>query len=267
MSVAETSPEHAGAPPGTGRIVAVGLLAGFTSGLFGVGGGIVIVPALVALAGFGQRRAHATSLAAIVVISTSGAIGYANAGEIDWSIAAAMTAGGLFGAPLGARLLDRISERTLKLGFAALLVVTAIRLLVGDPGAEAMADIGALQLAGFGALGFLGGLAAGLMGVGGGIITVPVLTIIGGFPLVLAKGTSLAVIAPTAVVGSIRNHQAGHVSVRAAVLVGAGGVVSAALASQFSLELDPRLSSILFAGLLLLTAARMARRALTARSA
>lgn len=264
MAPAEKPPGHAEASPGTGRTLAVGLIAGFTAGLFGVGGGIVIVPALVAFASFGQRRAHATSLAAIVVISTSGAIGYANAGEIDWSVAAAMTAGGLLGAPLGARLLDRISERTLKLGFAALLVVTAVRLLVGDTGAEAMADIGAWQLAGFGFLGFFGGLAAGLMGVGGGIITVPALTIIGGFPLVLAKGTSLAVIAPTAVVGSIRNHQAGHVSIRAAAMVGAGGVVSAALASQFSLELDPRISSILFAGLLLLTAARTTRRALAA---
>lgn len=266
MTSADTPTLRTSRPADNGRAVAVGLIAGFTAGLFGVGGGIVIVPALVAIAGFEQRRAHATSLAAIVVISVSGAIGYANAGEIDWSVAAAMTVGGLLGAPLGARLLDRVSERSLKLGFATLLALTAIRLLAGDSGAESFAEVSTLALVGFGALGFLGGLTAGLMGVGGGIITVPVLTIIGGFPLVLAKGTSLAVIAPTALVGSLRNHRSGHVEISAAVMVGAGGVVSAAVASQFSLALDPRLSSILFAGLLLLTAARTAKRALATRT-
>jgi uncharacterized protein len=250
------------------RAAGVGVIAGFTAGLFGVGGGIVIVPALVVLARYDQRTAHATSLAAIVLISASGAIGYARAGEVDWAIAGAMLAGGLVGAPLGARLLDRVSERSLQLGFAGLLVITAVRLALGDPAAaDDVAVTGIGQIAGYAGLGLVAGLAAGLMGVGGGIVTVPVLTIVAGLPLVLAKGTSLAAIVPTAVVGTVRNHRAGRVDLRAAGVVGAGGVLSALAASQISLGLDPDVSSALFALLLLVTAVRMARRALAVPNA
>lgn len=244
------------------RAVAIGVLAGFTSGLFGVGGGVVIVPALVMLAGFDQRRAHATSLAAIIVIAAAGVIGYAEAGEVDWAITAAMLVGGLVGAPLGTWALDRLSERTLRLAFAVLLVITAVRLVVGDPvPSDDVAVSGLVPLVGYVGLGFAAGLAAGLMGIGGGIITVPALTIVAHLPLVMAKGTSLAVIVPTAIVGTLRNRGAGHVDVRVALLVGVGGVVSALAASRLSLDLDPTVSSVLFALLLLFTAARMAQQA------
>ena len=71
-----------------GRLVVVGLAAGFLSGLFGVGGGVLMVPGLVLVLGMGQRLAHGTSLAAIVPIAVAGVAGYALAGEVDWLAAA-----------------------------------------------------------------------------------------------------------------------------------------------------------------------------------
>lgn len=223
----------------------------------------MVVPALVTLAAFEQRAAHATSLASIVVIAASGAVGYAQAGKVEWSVAAVMALGGLVGAPIGSHLLDRFSDRTLKTGFAVVLALTALRLVVGGtPAVSESPSTSTAALVGFALLGAAGGVIAGLLGVGGGLVTVPALTIIAGLPLVVAKGTSLAVIVPTAAVGTMRNQRLGHVDLRSAVVVSAGGVVSAYGASHLSLGLDEELSSTLFAGLLTLTAARLLRRAI-----
>jgi uncharacterized membrane protein YfcA len=240
------------------RVVLVGAIAGFTSGLFGVGGGIVIVPTLVIIAGFEQRLAHGTSLAAIVIIAATGTIGYGTEGEVQWATAAAMVAGGLVGTVAGTSLLQRVSQPKLQAGFAILLLATAIRMLVATPEAGDVPSMTGWAAVGFVALGFAAGLLAGLMGVGGGIITVPALTVLAGFPLVVAKGTSLAVIVPSAIVGTMRNRAKSNVDLRAALTVGIAGIATAYIASKISLDLDPDLSARLFAALLVVTALRMA---------
>lgn len=244
-------------------VVAAGLLAGFASGLFGVGGGIVIVPALTLLARFPYKVAVGTSLTAIVPISAAGIIGYATAGEIDLAAAGLITLGSLAGAVAGTRWLETLSGSALQWAFAALMLATAVRLVAGGDaegsgrGTLTVATVVALVL-----LGFAAGVLAGLLGVGGGIIIVPALTIGIGLPLVLAKGTSLMVILPTSVLGTLRNRTSGLTALRPAMVVGGAGVASAFLASQLSLTLDPGLSALLFAGLLVVVAVRLA---LTAR--
>ena len=109
--------------------VAVGVAAGVLSGLLGVGGGIVMVPLLVAVVGLGQHEAHATSLAAIVPIAAVGAARFAAAGNVDPVLAALLAAGSLVGAPLGARLMARTHEDVLKLVFGALMIAVAVQLL------------------------------------------------------------------------------------------------------------------------------------------
>lgn len=124
-------------PPGSGalapKVIAatalIGLAAGLASGLLGVGGGIVMVPLLTLGLGFAQRRAHATSLAAIVPIATVAAIPFAIAGHVDYGIAVCLAIGGLVGAPIGARALGRSDESTLKILFAILMIGVSIELL------------------------------------------------------------------------------------------------------------------------------------------
>lgn len=111
--------------------LAVGFAGGLTSGLLGVGGGIVMVPGLVLLAGLTQRRAHATSLAAIVPIGAVGAGLFALDGEVDLALAAALAAGSVVGAPLGVRALARLPEPALRLLFAATVLAAGARLLFG----------------------------------------------------------------------------------------------------------------------------------------
>jgi uncharacterized protein len=107
-----------------------GALAGLTAGLFGVGGGIVIVPPLVAFAALSQHQAHATSLAAIVPIAAVAGTRFAIDGSVDWSAAALLSVGTLLGAPVGAWLLTRTSAGTLNVAFGAFMLIVAARLLL-----------------------------------------------------------------------------------------------------------------------------------------
>lgn len=106
--------------------VAVGLVAGVASGLLGIGGGIVMVPLLVSMLHLSQHHAHATSLAAIVIIGAVGAAAFGYAGEVDLPIAFFLAAGALVGAPLGARLMARSSEGKLKIAFGCLMAIVGM---------------------------------------------------------------------------------------------------------------------------------------------
>jgi uncharacterized protein len=110
-------------------LAAIGVAAGVLSGLFGVGGGIVMVPALV-VAGLSQHRSQATSLAAIVPIALVGAILFGRANSIDLGAAVVLSAGSLVGARTGALLMHRLSGPILSRIFGAFLVVVAITMLL-----------------------------------------------------------------------------------------------------------------------------------------
>ena len=117
------------------------------------------------------------------------------------------------------------------------------------------------------ALGLAAGFLAGLLGVGGGIIIVPALTLLLGLDQHLAQGTSLLVIIPAAVTGSVTHYRAGRLALRDAVALSAGGVLGAALGATLALSLDDALLRRLFAVLLLASAARMLWPHLRARRA
>jgi uncharacterized membrane protein YfcA len=112
------------------QLVVIGVVAGLFSALFGVGGGIVAVPLLVAVTGLAARPATATSLAAIGVIALAGTVSYAARGQVDVGAAALVGLPGAAGALLGTVLQQRISVRWLSLGFAALLVGIGLKLVV-----------------------------------------------------------------------------------------------------------------------------------------
>lgn len=90
-----------------------------------------MVPLLVALAGFSQHRAHATSLAAIVPIAAVAAGVFALDTGIEYGTAGLLAAGALVGAPLGARAMAAVGERSLEAGFGAFLVAVGITMVVG----------------------------------------------------------------------------------------------------------------------------------------
>jgi uncharacterized membrane protein YfcA len=115
----------------TALALAIGSIGGVLSGLLGVGGGIVMVPGLVLVLGSTQRKAHGTSLAAIIPIGAVGAAVYGiDGGHIDVGFAGALALGAVVGAPIGVRALARIPERALRVAFIAVVFAAAGRLLV-----------------------------------------------------------------------------------------------------------------------------------------
>ncbi len=112
------------------RLVAIGLLAGLFSALFGVGGGIVAVPLLILAAGLEPRSATATSLGMIGITALAGTIGYAFEGHVEVGYAALVGIPAAFGAVAGTTIQQRLNARTLSYLFSGLLVAIAVRLLV-----------------------------------------------------------------------------------------------------------------------------------------
>ena len=112
------------------RLVLIGLVAGFFSALFGVGGGIVIVPLLLLLGHWEIRTASATSLAAIGITATAGVITYVVHGEVEPVYALLVGVPAALGAAGGATLQQRVPLRTRSFRFAALLVAIAVRMLL-----------------------------------------------------------------------------------------------------------------------------------------
>jgi uncharacterized membrane protein YfcA len=113
------------------RLAAIGLVAGTFSSLFGVGGGIVIVPLLVLVAHYAARQAVGVSLGAIGITAVAGVIAYSLRGEVRPGYAALVGIPAAVGALGGAALQQRVSSKALLLAFAVLLVVVAIWLLAG----------------------------------------------------------------------------------------------------------------------------------------
>jgi uncharacterized membrane protein YfcA len=234
----------------------VGLAAGFLSGLFGVGGGILIVPALVFFLKMDQRLAHGTSLAAVLPISVASLLGYWTNGNIDWPVALFLAIGAVGGAVVGTKLLHVLPHRTLGFAFAALLIVSAIRLfVVTDAGGRA--DLTVPRAIALVAVGLATGILAGLLGVGGGIVMVPAMIVLFKIPPVVAKGTSIAVIIPTSIMGTWRNRKKRNVDLRVAGILGVSGIASAWVGSQLSDSMSDETSNVLFALLLTFVAVRM----------
>lgn len=233
------------------RLTVIGVLSGALAGLFGLGGGVLIVPALVAWCRRDQRQAVATSLMALGPLAMAGVVGYAIAREVDVWIAVPLAAGSMIGAGLGAKLLSRAPLALLRWIFAAVALGVAVRLLVA-PGVSmgGPPDHDLWRLAILLPVGVVIGLIAALTGIGGGAIMVPVMQL--GFSLnaALAKGTSLLVILPTAILGGWRNLRHRNGVLRDAAWLGLTGMAAAFGTSAVSVRMPGTLSDVLF-GLLL----------------
>jgi uncharacterized membrane protein YfcA len=113
-------------------VALIGLVAGVVSGLFGIGGAIVIVPALVLLLKLPQHVANGTSLAALLLpVGLLGALEYYRRGQVNVAYAAIIAAGLFVGALAGAQMAGTLPDATLRRAFGALLLVVAGKLLIG----------------------------------------------------------------------------------------------------------------------------------------
>ena len=226
-------------------MIGVGLIAGFLSGLFGIGGGTVIVPALVWL-GLTQRHAAATSMLAIVPTSISGVISYALNGNVDWIAALLVFCGMFVGGQIGSWLLARLPKLVLRWVFVAFLVFVIINQALFVPSRDSFIDLNVTTGIEMAVFGIVAGILAGLLGIGGGAICVPALSILFGASDLIARGTSLLAMFPNAITTSVANVKRGMVHVKASLIIG----IIAACITPFGTWLaglaSPTVNTVLF---------------------
>lgn len=248
----------------------IGFSAGALSGLLGIGGGSILVPAMVFLLGMGQHRAHGTSLAAISAIVLSSAIIYSGHGKVDWLVAFELAAGGVVGAAFGAKLCCLVSAGRLRRLFGLFLGIVGIRMLydvvvvLAASGAQASphpfspAELGgAAYVVG---VGVLTGFCSGMFGIGGGLVMVPALVLLFGLSQRVAQGISLAVIIPVSISGSFIHSRHGNVGWGVAWWLALGGIVGGLVGSHLAVIRIPEMTLRgMFGLLMLVTGLLMAR--------
>ncbi|HEY0494044.1 MAG TPA: sulfite exporter TauE/SafE family protein [Candidatus Dormibacteraeota bacterium] len=247
-------------------MLAVGAATGLASGLLGVGGGFVMVPGMVYWLKTRQHEAHGTSLAVIIPVAAVGALILGKGHDVDVGTALLLAIGAVGGAVAGARLTRRISALRLRQGFGVLativggtMVVAAIlhALGAGPQLGAALRPTGmALIVIGL-ALGLVAGVGSGLLGIGGGAIMVPAMVVLLGLSQHVAQGTSLAVIIPTAISGSITHFRMGNVRLATAAWLSVGGIMGAVVGALAALAAPDEALRLLFGGYLAFTGVRM----------
>lgn len=227
-------------------LIVVGMLVGVLSGTFGIGGGTVIVPALVWL-GLSQRNAAATSTLAIVPTSISGVVSYATGGHVDWLAAVLLFCGMFVGGQIGSWLLSRLPELVLRWIFVAFLVFVVINQVSFVPSRDHQIVMTVVTGIGLALLGVVIGMLAGLLGIGGGALAVPALSILFGASDLIARGTSLLAMFPNSITTSVANLKRNLVHVKAALIIGLVAAVTAPLGTWIAGEVSPRVGAIMFA--------------------
>ncbi|WP_419497760.1 sulfite exporter TauE/SafE family protein [Bifidobacterium pullorum] len=230
----------------TVTLLVVGVVAGLLSGLFGIGGGTVIVPALV-LVGLSQRQAAATSLAAIVPTSVTGVVSYAMGGDVDWVAAPLLACGMVAGSQIGSWLLSRLPEVFLRWFYAAFLVFVIASQLLFTPERESTMHLQPATGALLALLGVGIGVLSGLLGIGGGAVAVPSLSLLFGASDLLARGTSLLAMFPSAIAGTVANWRRGLVYLKHGLVIGVSAAVMAPLGTALAGMMTPRMGTDLFA--------------------
>jgi len=178
-------------------LILTGITAGTASGLFGIGGGFLMTPVqywLYTVGGMDStlatRLAFGTSLAVMIPTMISGAFAHHNRGAVDWQAAVPMGCAGIIGGLAGGTLATHLPGYELRAIFAFLIIATAIRMVWYIRTCSSCEPRGSIGI--FLVIGFLIGIVSGLAGIGGGILLVPVLVILLGYPMHTAVGTSSA---------------------------------------------------------------------------
>jgi uncharacterized membrane protein YfcA len=235
--------------------IAIGLVSGVLAGLFGVGGGILMTPGIQVLLGTPAIVALATPLPAIFPTALAGALAYRRGGELDLRAAAWLVGPGLVAATVGAWLTDHIDTTLLLLVTALLLGWQAIGIIrdARKPGRREVREATAPILGGIGAI---AGFVSGLLGIGGGLVMVPLLAGWLGMPLKRALGTSLLAIVALVLPGTIVHAALGHIDWGICLALVAGGVPGARLGAALALGAKERtLRMVVGGGLLVISVA------------
>ena len=219
--------------------IALAVFVGVALGLLGGGGSILTVPLLAYVAGMDAKQAIATSLLVVGVTSAVGAISHAQAGRVQWRTGLIFGSAGMAGAYLGGVLARFIPGSVLLIGFALMMIATAIAMLRGRKDVAAPDTTHRMPVPKILAEGLVVGLVTGLVGAGGGFLVVPALALLGGLPMPIAVGTSLVVIAMKSFAGLGGYLSSVHINWTLALAVTAAAVLGALIGARLTALVDP----------------------------
>lgn len=249
-----------------------GLVSGLAAGLFGIGGGAIIVPVLIILfegVGFAESASHvaiATSLATIILTSARSVMAHHQRGAVDWQIIRTWAPWIVIGAIAGQLVAGELSARALKGFFGAMAYLLAAQLFFGRPEWNLADDMpGGARRAG---LGTGVGMLSALMGIGGGTFGVSLMTVCGRAihqAVATAAGFGIAIGLPSAITAIFVGWGAdglppfsfGYVNVAAFALISIFTVTMAPVGARLAHSLDAQLLKRLFAILLAIVATKM----------
>lgn len=269
-----------------GASLLFGVVVGVLSGLVGIGGGAAMVPFLYVLFAFPSVSgvavapqheavvAHATSLLVIIPTALSGLRTYQKSRLVDWSVVLPMAGGAVLAAVAGALVAERLPPQLLKAGFGVFLMVTGARLLKkgrpreeeGGRGGGGRRPVGAVASA---LCGVAVGLLSALMGVGGGLVAIPLLIYVVGLELHRVAATSIGLVVFAAGSGTLTYLVAGwgtpglpagtlgYVFAPVALALAPGAVVGARWGAQLNQKLDAGVLKVVFAILFLAMGVRL----------
>ncbi|MGB2921203.1 MAG: sulfite exporter TauE/SafE family protein [Mycobacterium sp.] len=219
--------------------IGLAVFVGISLGLLGGGGSILTVPLLAYVAGMDAKQAIATSLLVVGVTSAIGAISHARAGRVQWRTGLIFGGAGMAGAYAGGVLARFIPGTVLLIGFAVMMIATAIAMLRGRKNSETSDGGHRLPMPKIVAEGLVVGLVTGLVGAGGGFLVVPALALLGGLPMPIAVGTSLIVIAMKSFAGLAGYLSSVQINWTLALAVTVAAVVGALLGARLTAKVDP----------------------------
>ncbi|MGE2729591.1 sulfite exporter TauE/SafE family protein [Mycolicibacterium vaccae] len=215
------------------------VFVGIALGLLGGGGSILTVPLLAYVGGMDAKQAIATSLLVVGVTSLVGAISHARAGRVQWRTGLIFGAAGMAGAFAGGLLARFIPGTVLLIGFAVMMIATAVAMLRGRKNVDAPAQGHRLPVPKVVAEGLVVGLVTGLVGAGGGFLVVPALALLGGLPMPIAVGTSLIVIAMKSFAGLAGYLSSVQINWTVALAVTGAAVVGSLIGARLTAKVDP----------------------------
>lgn len=236
--------------------VGLAVFVGIALGLLGGGGSILTVPLLAYVAGLDAKQAIATSLLVVGVTSTVGAIAHARAGRVQWRTGLVFGVAAMAGAYSGGLLARFVPGTALMIAFAVMMIVVAVAMLRGRTKTAGAVD-GHLRVGRILPIGVAVGMVSGLVGAGGGFLLVPALALLGGLPMLVAVGTSLAVISMQSFAGLAGHLMTEQIDWRLAGMVTGAAVVGSLIGGRLISLINPDVLRKIFGWFVLLMASVM----------
>jgi hypothetical protein len=240
-----------------------GFFIGMLAAILGVGGGVLMVPMLNLLIGLDIHKAIGTSLFVMVFLSTTAAISYFRKKLVLWKLALIFLIGNVIGAYLGANASNLLPPHYLKIAFALVLLYVSYRMLRGSKSAKANKEykiVSSLNVKRFPliiGLGIVSGFLSGLLGIGGGIINVPILKMLLSIPMHSSVATSSFMISITSFVASSSHFLMNNVEQFIGILLAPTTILGSYTGAKVAVKLRSIILSRLFAIVLIIVAMRM----------